>query len=136
MNEPNHSAFVDGHVEPVEEFNLDAIDRGSPLTAEIERPEHGREISIVEQFTRAIADIYNSHNAKKSAACFLIATGGSAAEGRKITSTAKEFGVSKQDVSKCCVDWCEFMGIPPSTYMRQLAAKESFVKSNTRKKKS
>lgn len=136
MKKENHSAYVDGHVEPIEEFDMDSIDRGSPLTAEIERHGHGREISIVEQFTRAIAEIYNSHNAKKSAACFLIATGGSAAEGRKIVSTAREFGVSKQDISKCCVEWCEFMGIPPSTYMRQLAAKESFQNSNSRKQKS
>jgi hypothetical protein len=37
VNEENHSAFVNGHSEPFVDFDYEAIDRGNPITAELER---------------------------------------------------------------------------------------------------
>ena len=130
------SAFIQGHIEATVGFDYEAVDRGNPLEAELtEATPKNREAALVERFTRAVASIYDAHNSKKSALCFLIATGDLAAQGRKVKSAAQEFGVSKQDISKTCVEWCEFMGIPPSDYMRNEASKESFRQSNTRKQK-
>ena len=129
------SAFVDHHIERVQQFDYDAIDRGNPLVSELTEATESRTLSTIKIFTRAISDIYYAHNSKQSALCFLIATGDHAAQGRKIKSAAKEFGVSKQAISKCCVEWCELMGVPPSDYMRNEAAKESFKKSNHRNNK-
>jgi hypothetical protein len=126
-------AFIDHHVEQVQQFDYDAIDRGNPLVAEITEATESRALSTVKLFTRAISDIYYSHNSKQSALCFLIATGDHAAQGRKIKSAAREFGVSKQAISKCCVEWCELMGVPPSDYMRKES--ENYAKSNHRNKK-
>lgn len=128
------SAFVNHHVERIQQFDYDAIDRGNPLVSELTGASESRELSAVKLFTRAVSNIYYAHNSKQSSLCFLIATGDHAAQGRKIKSAAKEFGVSKQAISKCCVEWCAFMGIPPSDYMRKTS--EEFSKSNHRNKKS
>lgn len=129
------SAFVDHHVEQIQHFNYDEVDRSNPLAAELTEATEPKLLSTVKQFTRAIANIYFAHNAKQSALCFMIAIGDHAAQGRKIKSAAREFGVSKQAISKTCVEWCEFMGIPPSDYMRKEASKENFKKSNHRNTK-
>lgn len=128
--------YVDGHPEPAVDFDYDAIDRGNPLAAEISGAStHDKLVTVTEKFRRVIQEIHSARNSKKAARTFLIATGDESAQGEKITHAAKEFGVSKQDISKCCVDWCKFMGIEPSSYMRSFASKESFRKSNKRKPK-
>jgi hypothetical protein len=139
MTDQNHSeetGYVDGHLEPTVEFPYGEIDRGNPLAAELERPVRELLLELTGKFRRVVMHIESDSNSKKSALCFLIATGDPGAEGVKIASAAKKFGVSKQDISKCCVDWCKLLSIEPSSYMRSQTSKESFRKSNTRRKKS
>lgn len=126
--------FADGGRHPTVEFDYKAIDHGDGEDLELaENADKSRAAALLEIFTRAITEIYDARNSKKSALCLLIAMGTQAAQGRKIVSAARQFGVSKQDISKGCVAWCEFMGIEPSSYMRSQASKESFVNSNKRK---
>jgi len=48
---------------------------------------------------------------------------------------AKTWGVTKATVSKQCVAICAYLGLPPSRYMRQLDAKDSYRNANRRPQK-
>lgn len=117
------------------DFDYDAVDRGNPLVAELTGARDKTLPEIMQRFRRVILQIYESNNSKKSAACFLIATGDPAADGIAMATQAKRFGVSKAAVSKSCVEWCEFLSIRPSRYMRSAESGQSFQKSNHRPKK-
>ncbi len=143
------TAYENGERVAVADFDYSAVegDRGNPLAAvlgENELPWDRLLLNpaaqlFLHRFSRVIMRIAGAKNSKMSAECFLIAIGDTSDEAviaRKITGTAKRHGVGKAAASKCCVDWCEFLGARPSAYMRSEAAKLSFQQHNpTRKKK-
>lgn len=92
-------------------------------------------LSRSEQYNRILQLLQNARNTKFTLGCFLIATGHAYADGVSMEEYARQWGVVKATVSKQCVFICDYLGIPPSQYMRPVSTKESYRQSNTRPKK-
>jgi hypothetical protein len=67
--------------------------------------------------------------------CFLISTGDANADGVSMAEVAKEWSVTKATVSKQCNFICAYLALPPSRYMRDEGAKESYRAINVRPQK-
>lgn len=92
-------------------------------------------LSRTEYYRRFILLLQGARNTKFLLGCYLIATGDAFADGVSMESYAKTWSVKRATVSKQCVYICNYLGIPPSRYMRRAETKESYRQSNTRPKK-
>lgn len=145
----NQTAYENGNRVAVADFNYAEVegDRGNPLTSILNEDDsqpwefllnEPRALQLLSKFSRVMAKVVAAPNSKMSGECFMIATGDTGDEAvieRRIVGTAKRHGVTKAAASKCCVEWCEYLGCRPSAYMRQTAAKESFRAHNVTRRK-
>ena len=79
-----------------------------------------------------LARIIDSGDPRKEADIMALACGLLLREGATITDVARKYGVSKQDISKSGVAFCEKVGLPPSHVMLPEAARERYKISNKR----
>jgi hypothetical protein len=95
----------------------------------------GAELSVLsrsEFYRRFILLIQGSRNSKFAIGCYLIATGDAYAAGVSMADFARAWSVTKATVSKQCNIICAYLAIPPSRYMRDQDAKESYRVANKR----
>jgi transposase-like protein len=76
-----------------------------------------------------VADILAEGNARLTIECIAIATNLSAYHGDSMTDVARRHGVTRQAVSKRCVDICDRLGLPPSRAMRSKEARAKYRES-------
>lgn len=79
-----------------------------------------------------LARIIDSADPRKEADIMALSCGLLLREGATITDVARKYGVSKQDISKSAVDFCERLGLPPSHVMLPEAARTKHQLSNKR----
>lgn len=79
-----------------------------------------------------LARIIDSADPRKEADVMALACGLLLREGTTITDVARKYGVSKQDISKSCIEFCELVGLPPSHAMLSEASRERYAMSNKR----
>jgi hypothetical protein len=80
--------------------------------------------------------VQSSRNSKFTIGCYLIATGDAYADGVTMAEFGKKWGVTRAAVSKHCRQICEYLGIPPSQYMRKEATAAGYRESNRRPHKT
>lgn len=91
---------------------------------------------LLAKFAEWARELTSSRNAKFQLACFLVAAGDVNLDGISMTDIAKEWNVNKATVSKQCVAICARLGIPPSRWMKDIEAKQSYRNRNVRKTKT
>lgn len=79
-----------------------------------------------------LARIIDSEDPRKEADVMALSCGLLLREGATITDVARKHGVSKQDISKSVVAFCEKIGLPPSHVMLPEAARERYAMANKR----
>jgi hypothetical protein len=79
-----------------------------------------------------LARIIDSSDPRKEADVMALSCGLLLREGATITDVAKKYGVSKQDISKSAVEFCERLGLPPSHVMLPETARGKYQLSNRR----
>jgi len=79
-----------------------------------------------------LARVIDAHDPRKEADIMALACGLLLREGATITDVARKYGVSKQDISKSGVAFCERVGLPPSHVMLPEAARERYAIANKR----
>lgn len=79
-----------------------------------------------------ISRIIDARNPRKEADIIALSCGLNLREGMTITHVARKYGVSKQDISKSGVAFCEKIGLPPSHVMLPEAARARYSIANKR----
>lgn len=79
-----------------------------------------------------LSRIIDSADPRKEADIMALSCGLLLREGATITDVAKKYGVSKQDISKSGVAFCERVGLPPSHVMLPESARERYAIANKR----
>ena len=79
-----------------------------------------------------LAPIIDSPDPRKTADVMALSCGLLLREGTTITDLARKYGVSKQDISKSAVEFCERLGLPPSHVMLPEEAREKYKLTNKR----
>lgn len=90
---------------------------------------------MLAKFAALARMITAKRNSKFWWACFLVATGDAAADGLSMKDIGEQWNVGAACISKTCIEICGRLGIEPSRYMRDESARDSYRKSNIRKKK-
>ena len=79
-----------------------------------------------------LSRVIDAHDPRKEADIMALSCGLLLRQGATITSVAKKYGVSKQDISKSGIEFCEKVGLPPSHVMLSEDARERYAISNKR----
>ena len=79
-----------------------------------------------------LARIIDSGDPRKEADIMALSCGLLLREGTSITDVAKKYGVSKQDISKSAVEFCERLGLPPSHVMLSEESRTKYRLTNKR----
>lgn len=88
--------------------------------------------TVKEGVVFVLARIIDSADPRKTADVMAMACGLSLREGITMTDLAEKYGVTKADISKEAVDFCERMGLPPSQFMLPEASREKYRLTNKR----
>lgn len=80
-----------------------------------------------------MADILAEGNARLTIECFGAAMGLSAYDGDSMTEIGRRYGVTRQAVSKRCVDITRRLNLPPSRAMRSEQAREIYREAQIQK---
>jgi hypothetical protein len=83
-------------------------------------------------YRRLLTLLQGQRNSKFTMVCYLIATGDAYADGVTMAEVAKAWGVTRAAVSKHCRIICNYLGIPPSQYMRKEETAAKYRESNRR----
>jgi hypothetical protein len=102
----------------------------SHLVGQTSASQNAQAISVM-----ILARIIDSADPRKEADIMALACGLLLREGGTITSVAEKYGVTKQDISKSAVEFCERMGLPPSHAMLPEASREKYKLTNRRNHK-
>lgn len=79
-----------------------------------------------------LARIIDAGDPRKEADIMALACGLLLREGTTMTDLARKYGVTKADISKSAVEFCEKMGLPPSHVMLSEADRLKYQLSNRR----
>jgi hypothetical protein len=89
-------------------------------------------LSRADFYRRFVTLIQGTRNSKFTLVCYLIATGDAYADGVTMAEAGKAWGVTRAAVSKHCREICNYLGIPPSQYMRKEETAATYRRSNRR----
>jgi len=95
----------------------------------------GTVLSRAEYYRRLLLMLQGARNTKFMLCCYFIATGDALAEGTSMVRLSEEWKVTKAQVSKQCRFICQYLGVPPSRYMRDEQAATTFRMKNRRPRK-
>lgn len=79
-----------------------------------------------------LARIIDANDPRKEADIMALSCGLLLREGTTMTNLAEKYGVTKADISKSCVEFCERLGLPPSHVMLPESAREKYQLTNRR----
>lgn len=79
-----------------------------------------------------LARIIDAGDPRKEADIMALACGLLLREGTTMTDLARKYGVTKADISKSAVEFCEKMNLPPSHVMLSEADREKYKMANRR----
>lgn len=79
-----------------------------------------------------LARIIDAGDPRKEADVMALACGLLLREGTTMTDLSRKYGVTKADISKSAVEFCEKMGLPPSHVMLSEADREKYKLTNRR----
>ncbi len=79
-----------------------------------------------------LARIIDATDPRKEADIMALSCGLLLREGTTMTDVAKKYGVTKADISKSAVEFCERLGLPPSHVMLSEESRERYKITNRR----
>jgi len=127
----------DHHVEPVEHFDDDKVDRdlgwherGDPIQAELERHESSRRDAATA--TRVIlTHILQSKSVKNYLIAYCYILGVFEDEGKSLRDVASENRLTVQALSKIVTEISTSWGVPPVSGMKSVEARTKYGKTNS-----
>lgn len=142
MSDNHHTAYVSGekvlvqdetYLDDFEELN-DKLD--GELKEILERRISKVEAQIVwETVCKFAAEMRKHENPAMTLDCFCFAAGLYIIDGKTQTQLAKEHGVKRATISKRVVQISKEFNFPPVNGMKSKAARESYSRAHTKKKK-
>jgi len=77
-----------------------------------------------------LARIIDSRDPRLEADIMAIGSGLLLRQGKSMTYVAEKYGVTRADISKRVIEFCDEMGLPPSHSMRSVADRETYALTN------